>query len=123
MSRHYQHLNATERAMIRLLDDKGRSVREIARRIGRSPATVSRERQRGQDEEQRYCPTVAARVYQQRRRRSRRRNKLVAGSALYETVRRHLLYPPWSPEQIASSITVPDHLRILHRPEDIPEDI
>jgi len=55
--------------------------------------------------------------------RSRRRNKLVAGSALYETVRRHLLYPPWSPEQIASSITVPDHLRILHRPEDIPEDI
>jgi len=89
MSRHYQHLNATERAMIRLLDDKGRSVREIARRIGRSPATVSRERQRGQDEEQRYCPTVAARVYQQRRRRSRRRNKLVAGSALQPLGGRH----------------------------------
>jgi len=104
MSRHYQHLNATERAMIRLLDDDGKSVREIARRIGRSASTVSRERYRGHDDDYRYCPSIAARVYQQRRRHARRPLKLKAGSALHETVRRHLLYRLWSPEQIAGRL-------------------
>ena len=110
----YQHLNATERAMIRLLDEENHSVREIARRVGRSPATVSRERHRGRDDDQqRYCPSIGARVYQQRRLRSRRHRKLQAGSALHETVRRHLLYRLWSPEQIAG------RLRRMH--PDSPE--
>jgi len=73
MSRNpYQHLTATERAMICLLDEENHSVREIARRVGRSPATISLERHRGRDYRQRYCPSTGVLVYRQRRLRSRR---------------------------------------------------
>ncbi len=111
MSQQYQHLNSVERAQISLLHLEGCSGREIAQRIGRNPGTISRELRRGQDDDQGYCPTAATKASQARRVYSRRRRKLSPDAALYETVRRGLLYRCWSPEQIAG------RLRRMH-PED-----
>jgi IS30 family transposase len=39
----YRHLSAEERAAIEKLGSEGKSIREIARHLGRSPSTISRE--------------------------------------------------------------------------------
>lgn len=43
MTTHYKHLNLDERIEIEKARDQGESIRTIAKRLGRSPATISRE--------------------------------------------------------------------------------
>ena len=42
------HLNSTERDMITVLQGEGLSIRKIAKELGRSPSTISRELNRPQ---------------------------------------------------------------------------
>lgn len=102
MSRIYHHLSAEERAVIMLERQNGSSLRAIARRLGRSPSTVSRELRRAGGE--RYDPTCAAEGYRRRRMHSRRRCLLVPGSALYRYVYDTLVFLRWSPQQIAARL-------------------
>jgi IS30 family transposase len=46
MSRTYHHLSPEDRAMIMIECQNGSSLRSIARRLGRSPSTLSRELRR-----------------------------------------------------------------------------
>lgn len=46
MSRIYHHLSPEERAVIMIEHQNGSSLRSIARRLGRSPSTLSRELRR-----------------------------------------------------------------------------
>ena len=55
---HYQHLTIKERESLWEYRIKGESIREIARQLGRSPSTVSRELRRNQGKHG-YRPSAA----------------------------------------------------------------
>lgn len=82
-STHYRHLSSFERGQIYRLLKLNFSIREIARQLGRSPSTISREIKRGsvtqlvyhngyQRDENVYFPEVGERVYQTNREKSGR---------------------------------------------------
>src|SRR3569832_2807677 len=100
----YSRLNASERVTIMLMLKANRAVREVARTLGRSPSTISREIRRqplfGQ------LPYEASRAAHQAkgmRRSCRNRRKLGPRTALFATVCRQLRRG-WSPSQIAGRL-------------------
>lgn len=97
METHYKHLSMEERDAIQRGRLEGRSVRAIARELGRPASTVSREVAR-HGAEGVYDADSAVRGYRRRRRRGHR--KLAPGSSLWQAVVMDL-YRGWSPEQIA----------------------
>uniref|UniRef100_UPI00158B070A IS30 family transposase n=1 Tax=Burkholderia anthina TaxID=179879 RepID=UPI00158B070A len=102
--RKYKHLSAEERAVIMIEHRNGSGTRAIARRLGRSASTVSRELARNGDTAAHYDATRAASTYRARREGCGRRRKLLAGSALYRHVHDRLVYWRWSPQQIAARL-------------------
>jgi len=114
MSKHYNHLSAEERAVVQIEIQDGKSMRSIARRLGRSPSTLSREVAR--QGAAAYSATEAGKAYRTRRLRSVRRRRLIEGSELSEFVRDHLMPYRWSPQQIAAK------LRDMH-PDDSSQRI
>jgi len=105
----YQHLRPEERATIMLGLEAGKSLSSIARLLGRSPSTISRELKRNAAASTTYSAVTAAEAYSLRRQRSRRRRKLEPGTPLFSWVRDRLIYNYWSPQQIA--------LRLRRMPE------
>ena len=96
--KNYKHLSAEERAVIMIERARNTSVRAMARLLGRSASTITRELARNHTESARsYDATSAARAYRTRREQSRRQLKLAAGSALYWRVHHDLVYRRWSP--------------------------
>ncbi|MDD6160864.1 MAG: IS30 family transposase [Oscillospiraceae bacterium] len=101
---HYQHLTIKERESLWEYRIKGESIREIARQLGRSPSTVSRELRRNQGKHG-YRPSAAQEKYHVRRACSRRHRILCPGP-LRDTVVRPLTQQQWSPEQIAERLSL-----------------
>jgi len=99
--RPYIHLSADERMQIYQLSEPGLSQGEMARRLGRDKATISRELRRNEAPAG-YLPDLAQRRYQARRQRCRRRPRL-ADRDLRRTVIL-LLQQGWSPEQISGRL-------------------
>jgi transposase, IS30 family len=96
-------LSADERVRIADLRRAGAGVRAIAREVGRSPATVSRELRRNVDQNSGlYRPHAAQQLAVQRRARPKP-GKLVADVELREFVQDRLKQR-WSPEQIAQAL-------------------
>lgn len=106
MGRHYRQLGVKERSVIGHLHAGGRSIREIARQIGRDVATVSRELRRNSQRTKvwpgGYDPERAQQLAE-RRRRWDARFKLVRQPALQQHVRERLAMG-YSPEQIAGRL-------------------
>jgi len=105
MEKHYTHLAAEERAGIMLMLSEGYSQRHIARHLGRSPSSISREIRRHAPTRADATPacydaSVAGRSAQARRFKPRRSRKLTPGSELLDLVVGYLR-KAWSPEQIA----------------------
>ena len=105
MGTQYRHLTYGERIAIDHGHRHGLSCHELARRLGRSASTISRELRR-------HCPKwrpqydpCNANYDALRRRRERRRGKrkLQPGNALFEAVANHLR-SGWSPLQIAGRL-------------------
>ena len=94
-----RYLSLLERLQIADLLGHGESLRTIARELGRSASTVSRELHRHTDEYGRYQPHQAEQAAGQQRRRPRE-PKLLADTRLRDVVQRKL-NRYWSPEQIA----------------------
>ena len=95
-----RYLNEDERIALSDLVQAGEGVRAIARRLGRSPSTISRElRRNAHPHDGVYRPRRAHQIARSRRPRPKER-KIRRGTALYDYVaaglRRH-----WSPEQIS----------------------
>ena len=108
MARKYRQLMPNQRNQIQRGLNQGMSIRGIARQLGRSPSTISREIQRGRVEE--TYDAVCGREEAQRRRRKGVR-KLTEGSPLTLAVTHAILQRKWSPEQIAGRLRM-----------DYPED-
>jgi transposase, IS30 family len=96
-----RYLSRFERQRIAALNERGIGVREIARRMGRAPSTISRELRRNRSPHDRggYDSELA---HARARERSRRPKvaKLASDFALRATVA-GLLELEWSPEQIS----------------------
>ena len=112
MEKRYSHLSAVEREEISRGMASGRPLRSIARRLGRSPSTVSRELQRNAERPERYRAT-AAQWRAQRRARIARRPRKLADRWLRRYVGRRL-GQGWSPQQIAARLQR-DYPRDMHK--------
>ncbi len=108
METRYQQLKPEQRNRIQRGLNEGLSIRAVARQIGRSPSTVSRELRRGLVGES--YDAVQGREEAQRRRRKGVR-KLVEGAPLTNAVTHAILQRKWSPEQVAGRLRM-----------DYPED-
>jgi transposase, IS30 family len=94
----YRQITSGERYVIVALKKQGLSLSAIARHMGRSPSTISREIRRNLSTQRRYTPTKADSYAVARRRRSRRNTHFSRDDwALVE----HLICLDWSPEQVS----------------------
>ncbi len=115
-----RYLSMAEREEIAILAGQHLGVREIARRLGRCPATISRELRRNASggDRRRYRASVAQAEADKRARRPKP-SRLAAHQPLRDFVQDKLGgVEHWSPEQIAARLPVefPDdeRMRISH---------
>ena len=93
-----KHLTLVEREMILKFRAIVCSITEIAQRLGRNKATVSRELQRNSINGE-YIPAVAEEIYQEHRMKCRR-HKILENPETFEYVKDKFLNHQWSPEEI-----------------------
>lgn len=98
----YTHFTLSERNCLQQFLSEGKSYREIARILGRSPSTISREVRRNYSQKKkRYNAWRATTLYIIRRRNCVRKNKIQENSKLYQYIT-ECLAQYWSPETIAN---------------------
>ena len=97
----YTHFTRTERIKLGELKKKGKSIREIARELGRSPSSVSRELRRNQNKNGSYHYWRATILYILRRRKCHPASRLSDGTEIRGYVETGLSRF-WSPETIAA---------------------
>ena len=100
----YRHLQVEDRQTLASLLQQGESLRSIARALGRSPSSLSRERRRN-SAALGYGSVEAAALAMQRRRAARPTPKLTVEGPLWLVVRACLSWR-WSPQQIAGALRV-----------------
>ena len=93
-----KHLTLVEREMILKFRAIVCSITEIAQRLGRNKATVSRKLQRNSINGE-YIPAVAEESYQKRRMKCRR-YKILENPETFEYVKDKFLNHQWPPEEI-----------------------
>lgn len=104
----YRHLTPAERRVVYSMNRAGYLQREIARALGRSPSTISRELRRNWDQvSQEYCPHWANLSYWKRRERIYKSYKTSNVPLMNEVVAK--LKKRWSPEQIAGRLRYVTH--------------
>lgn len=112
---HYQHLTIKERESIAFYRSKNYSVREIARRMNRSPSTISRELRRNSwvaaSGASLYHPAAADMAYKERRKLCVRKHVLDNVDLRHE-VHFFLGYLYWSPEQISQRLKLEGNFSI-----------
>lgn len=96
----YNHLTIEERECLMLSRERGESIRQIAKKLGRAPSTVSRELRRNPGP---YRASAAQKQYRCNRRRCVRRTVL-ADRELHKLVHFLLGYLWWSPEQVSNRL-------------------
>ena len=98
----YTHFTLSERFCLQEFLKEGRSFREIAKLMGRSPSTISREVKRNfSRKKKRYNPWRATTLYIIRRRNCVRKPAIKQGTELYQLIKK-CLEQYWSPELIAN---------------------
>ena len=97
----YTHFTLSERNCLQQLLSEGRSYREIAKILDRSPSTISREVKRNfSQKKKQYNAWRATTLYIIRRRQCVRKPAIIAGSKLYLKIV-ECLEQYWSPELTA----------------------
>ncbi len=96
---HYKHLTIEEREKLYLMRGQGKSLREIAREVGRSASTLSRELSRNKVSHRPYSPSAAQRRYM-RQKQNCGRKRILAAPGPQEMIRHLIEDEHWSPEQI-----------------------
>ena len=107
----YRQITSEERYVIQALRRQGLTLSAIARHVGRSPSTISREVRRNLSSQGRYTPTKAHSYAVARRRRSRRNSHFSADD--WQLVER-LVCLDWSPEQVSGWLNLHRILSISH---------
>ena len=111
MGKRYGHVTIEERCEIARLQAEGRSIRQIAAGLDRSPSTVARELKRNGSRTGGYKPSYAD---QQARARRWHGSRMERDDTLRERVLSHLAQG-WSPEQVAGRLKLEaDRVVISH---------
>lgn len=100
-----------ERYAIQAMRRQKLSIRSIARELGRSPSSISRELTRNRRPSGRYNPDIAHSCCVARRKRSRRNSHFTRDE--WELVE-HLISLDWSPEQVSGWLSLHGILSISH---------
>jgi IS30 family transposase len=101
----YRHLGLKEREVIEIMHRDGRSIREMARVLSRTPSTISRELRRNRSPvHASYLDHRAQERSDKRRSKASRRIRLKDEEIREYVVSR--LREDWSPEQIAGRIGI-----------------
>lgn len=95
---HYTHITTNEREKLLVLRQKGAGIREIARNLSRSAATISRELRRNNSDEG-YWPSIAQQLYAERRKACHRK-RILDDPVKRAFVQEKIIKEQWSPEQI-----------------------
>jgi IS30 family transposase len=107
----YHQITSEERYVIQALRKQGLSLSAVARGVGRSPATISRELRRNLSSQGYYTPFKANERAHARRSRSRRNGHFGAEDwVLVE----HLIGLDWSPEQASGWLALHGILAISY---------
>lgn len=96
---HYSHLSIEERECLLLGIGEGKTIREIAKQLQRSPSTISRELKRNCKNRKDYSPNKATKNYRRRRKKCCRK-RILTNVTVKALVQRLFLEQQWSPEQI-----------------------
>lgn len=96
----YHHFTLTERESLRISIAEGKSIRQIANDLGKSPSSISRELSRNRNKDGSYHPWRATTLYIIRRKKCRRRLLLDSNADMKQWVLEGLA-KYWSPEIIA----------------------
>lgn len=108
----YTHLTLIERESLQELHEKGYSIRKIAKILGRSPSTISRELKRNFSKRRKHYLSWGAHVkYLSRRKNCHRKNNLLIYTDIYNYVFDKLL-SFWSPEIIAKTWNINHNIKI-----------
>lgn len=97
---HYHHLSIEERESLLRIWSEGKGIRAIAKEMGRSASTISREIHRNCRKRSEYSPSAATKRYKKRRKKCCKVRKFKEPQAK-ALVRRLILEQQWSPEQIS----------------------
>lgn len=108
--RHYRQLTQEERYQISTLKRLGYTQGQIARELGRSPSTISRELRRNQGVDG-YAAERAQRIADKRRREARKFHKRIPALIGWVEDR---LREDWSPKQIAGSAKAMGYPLVSH---------
>jgi IS30 family transposase len=95
----YTHLTLVEREDLRILREKGKSLREIAQELGRNVSTISRELKRNGRKDGGYTAWWGCSLYLYRRKNCRKKRRIDEDHALKEFICKGLKRY-WSPELI-----------------------
>ena len=109
--RKFKHLSSYERGKISALLNEGKSVRYIARQLGRSPSTISREVKRGTTTQlkssletyEAYFPETGQVVYEHNRLNCGRKSKLLEAEDFISFAEEKILKDKWSPDAVVGS--------------------
>lgn len=97
----YHHFTVSERESLHILRNEGKSMREIAKKLGKSCATISREIARNKNKDGSYNAWRATILYICRRKKCKRRLLLEQDRELNQWVCERLSWA-WTPEEIAA---------------------
>lgn len=104
----FKHLSAYERGQIAALLEEGKSQRYIAKKLGRSPSTISREIRRGTTTQKRtdlslykqYFPETGQAVYEKNRMKCGAKYKLAKVEEFIKFAEDKILCEKWSPDAV-----------------------
>lgn len=97
----YEHFTRSERENLYELRKEGQAIRAIARALGRSPSSVSRELRRNTDKDGRYNAWNATFAYLRRRKNSRKKPRFEKEPVLKQWIVEQL-QKYWPPETIVT---------------------
>jgi IS30 family transposase len=109
----YHHFTTKERECLLVLKSAGKNQEEIARALGKSPSTISRELRRNRLNDNTYSPSEADKLYRQRRTHCGPKKRLDRDRDLLKKVHTLLVYKYWSPEQIVHRIRKEEPEKII----------
>ena len=98
----YRQLQPEERMRIEIWKAENVSLRDMSRRLGRAPSTVSRELSRNASQATVYSAATAQVTRMRRRQAARPTAKLSPDGVLWGAVREMLAWK-WSPQEIAAT--------------------
>ena len=95
----YEHFTQAQRACLQIMSKSGKSLRQMAKEVGKNPSSISRELKRNANKNGEYNADFAFYRYRKRRKKCIRKSRIVGDEKLVAFIQKKLKIF-WSPEAI-----------------------